>query len=78
MIAARKPTLVVVGDVERSTAESLLDAIVPSLINAEDAVAKLRQLMAETGRELAKERGLKFIRPEQLRAEFGGRNGAQA
>lgn len=70
-MASRKLALVVVGDDEPSTAASLLGAIVPSLISAEDAVAKLRQLMAETGRELAKERGLKFIREEQIRMEFG-------
>lgn len=70
MSAAVRRALVVVGDDEPSPAEAILRSIVPALINAEAAAAKLRLVMAVAGRDLAKERGLVFIRPEQLRAEF--------
>ena len=50
--------------------KSLLRQIVPELIAAEALVARLRNMMAEQGRELAKDRGVAFIRPEQLRQEF--------
>jgi hypothetical protein len=55
--------------------EQMLSQIVPSLIEAESVVARLRSLMSEQSRELAKERGVAFIRPEQLRAEFNTARG---
>lgn len=55
------------------TPEDLLAEMVPELIAAEAVVADLRGLIAEQGRALARKRGVAFIRPERLRAEFGGR-----
>lgn len=58
--------------VEHSEAEAVLAAIMPLLITAESVVARLKEMMAGRARELAKERGVPFIRDEQLRQEFGG------
>lgn len=49
----------------------LLGQVVPELIAAEALVARLRNIMADQGRLLAKDRGVAFIRPEHLRREFG-------
>lgn len=48
----------------------LLQHAVPALQDAEQLVAKLRAFVAAQGRDLAKERGVAFIREERLRAEF--------
>lgn len=56
---------------EPSPAEDMLRELVPGLIEAERAVARYRQLIAEQGRALARERGIAFIREEALRREFG-------
>jgi hypothetical protein len=48
----------------------LLAQIVPELAAAEAVVARLRQMMDEQRRALAKERQVAFIRPEHIRREF--------
>lgn len=51
--------------------EDLLKVIVPDLLEAERVVSALRRHMVEQGRLVAKERGVGFLREEQLRREFG-------
>lgn len=52
--------------------EQMLVHVVPTLIEAELAVAQLKQMLTREGRRLAKKRGVAFIREESLRREFGG------
>lgn len=78
---ARKPALVIVETAPTTTpqhkgrdatqAEEMLLQIVPELIEAEAMVRRLRALMDEQTRLLARDRGLWFIRPEQVVQEFG-------
>jgi hypothetical protein len=55
---------------EPRSPEEFLGELVPSLIEADAVVVNLRRLIAEQGRLLARQRGVAFIRPEQLRREF--------
>lgn len=70
MTAARKPALHLVEPVDR-TPEQLLAQMVPEMLAAEQVVISLRRLVAEQTQALAKVRGVKFIRPEHVRQEFG-------
>ena len=49
----------------------LLRELVPSLQQSERTSARLKQMIAEQGRKLARERGVAFIRVEHLLSEFG-------
>jgi hypothetical protein len=69
--AARSAELHLVEPPERTDTEVLLDTIVPTLLVAEKVAARLREMMAKQSRALAKERGVRFIREEQIRQEFG-------
>lgn len=53
-----------------ATTEDALAQIVCELAAAEATAKRLRRLMIEHGRALAKERGVAFIREERLRQEF--------
>ena len=72
MPQARAIPLHVVEGPERTPTEKLLLEIVPTLIDAEATVARLRDIMDGQRIALAKERGVAFIRPEQVRQEFLG------
>lgn len=48
----------------------MLRIVMPDLIEAERVVARLKQIVADQGRKLAEERGVRFIREEHLRREF--------
>jgi len=71
--AAARPLHIVKPDEKRREAgpADLLAEIVPELAAAEAFVARLRQLLSEQGKRLAKERRVAFIREEHLRREFG-------
>lgn len=69
-----KATLHVVGPSEaepESYATTMLRELVPSVQQSERITAKLRAMIAEQGRTLAKERGIGFLRIEQIMREFG-------
>lgn len=66
-----RANLRVVSDAKPTGPADMLGQIVPELRAAEALVARLRNLMNDQGRLLARERGVGFIRPEQLRQEFG-------
>lgn len=51
--------------------ETMLAALVPELIAAEKQVARLAGHVAAWRQLLATQRGVAFIREEQVRAEFG-------
>ena len=51
--------------------ETILAEIVPELIKAEETVGALRAMVDSRRRELAKKRGVAFIREERIRQEFG-------
>jgi len=50
----------------------MLAEIVPELLKAEQAARRLRQMMLDQGRKLAREEGVSFLREEALRRRFGG------
>jgi hypothetical protein len=52
-------------------AAEMLGFIVPALKDAERTVARLRHMMDRERLRLAEERGVAFIREEQIRKEFG-------
>lgn len=66
-------TLHAIGKAEEPTsfAETMLRELVPSLQQSERTSADLRRMIAEQGRNLARERGVAFIRVEHLVREFG-------
>jgi Spy/CpxP family protein refolding chaperone len=86
MIAGGRPELHIVGSEPQPGAsdirmhqgrpathhEQMMMLILPHLALVEALAMKLNALMDEQRKELAKERGVAFIRPEQIRAEFGG------
>jgi hypothetical protein len=50
--------------------EQMLRIVVPDLAEAERVARRLREVVREQGRLLAKERGCAFIREERLIQEF--------
>jgi hypothetical protein len=62
--------IIILTEQPRTAAESL-QQIVPELIEAEGVVARLKRLMDAERVRLAKERGVAFVREEQVRREFG-------
>lgn len=70
---ARSPRLAVVPPERREPEpEQALAELVPALLAAEAEVARLRNAVDIQRRRLANERGVAFLRPERVRAEFGG------
>lgn len=67
MIPARSPAPIKID----TPAEAMLRELFPALVAAEAVVALLRQMMVDQGRIIAAERGVPFMRDEQLRREFG-------
>jgi hypothetical protein len=56
---------------EPSEARILLSQIVPTVAMLEKTLARMRHHQTVWSRQLADERGVAFIREEQLRQEFG-------
>lgn len=54
-----------------SDPDVMLAEIVPELIRAEEVTAALRGMVDSWRRQLAKKRGVAFIREERIRQEFG-------
>jgi hypothetical protein len=70
-----RPKLHIVADGKPAAApaaQEMLAELVPELIKAEETVAALRGLVDSWRRRLADERGVAFVREEQVRREFGG------
>jgi hypothetical protein len=67
--------LVVDAEDPRTPAEDMLDRIIPALESAEKVVERLHQLMRLEMRALADERGVSFVREEQVRREFNTAKG---
>lgn len=64
-------------DVVGPEPEQLLASAVPSLILAEQILESMQRLVDQQTKRLARKRKVAFIRPEHIRREFGGGNGAQ-
>jgi hypothetical protein len=67
------PRLRVVSE-ETQSAADMLRELVPEMIRAEETAAALRALVESWRRQLARERGVAFVREEHVRREFGEGN----
>jgi hypothetical protein len=65
----------VVPENEPTPTEEMLFRIIPALESAEKVVERLHQLMRLEMRALADERGVSFVREEQVRREFNTAKG---